>query len=178
MRYLLEAIFQGIFIFIMTILVPIIYSSIELGCCLLFLQFMRVVKNKGNIRSLCKEYSRGLLLRAAALLMVSIILSLISIINYNRIISNPEHISSIYVDEMDAIFADINNRENGIYNIFGQLVIYGIPSTSVLSIIMIILNNIGEVSKFRKISFYILMTLSGAFLALGAYNLANAMMGI
>lgn len=178
MNILIGAFGQGIFIFIITLLVPILYFIAEIIGCSIFALFKKVLKRNIGLKKITKDYIFSLMFRLAVILIVCIILSLISYWNYNRIMSNPSHNKLMYVDKMDAIFANRNNEDNGLSSLLGSINSIGLPLLYVLIIINIMFNNRNKYVKSARLIRCTILILNGIILALMCYLWANAMMGI
>ncbi len=162
-----------IYIIIFTLIVSILLYIAEIIGYLIFTLCMKILKKNIGVKKIIKDYIFSLKFRLTVTLLVCIVLSLISIWNYSRIMSNPSHNSSIYIDGLGAIFANRFNEDNGLYSIYCFINPISLPFLYVLNII-----NTMIYIKYKKLISYVLFFLSGIFLAFMCYCWANVIMSV
>lgn len=178
MNILMGVIGQGIFIFFITILIPIFYFTAEIVGCSVIALLKKILKRTIGIEKIIKSYTFSMIFRMVVILVVCIILSSISYWNYYRIMSNPSHIKLVYVDEMTAIYANKNNDDNGLSAILYYIDSICLPLLYVLNIIYTMIINRNRNAQPIKAIGYVLFVSNGIVLAFICYFWAVAMMGI
>lgn len=175
MSYLKDILSISFFVIMATSFISIAYIIAEFISVAIIILIRWLMKCSIDFSKLRKYLFKSLLIRIIIILVITFLLSTISIVNYNRIIENPDYNRLMYLDKLGAIFKDINNNETVLPEIFLVTFIFGLPLSYILNLIYTGISNTNE--KYKKLYYY-LVVLNGIILPIGGYAWANMLMGV